>query len=64
MRKAMKQFMKIGGHSPEFHLILGKAHLQHHEPNQALEELQKVEAVNSSLPFLHFNLGLAYLRYG
>ena len=45
--KAMKQFMKIGGNSPEFHLILAKAHLQHHEPNLALQELQRVEAVDS-----------------
>ena len=62
--KAMKQLVAAGGDTAEFHLILAKAHLQHHEEKEALEELKKVEAMNPSMPFLHFNLGYAYLGTG
>ena len=29
--KAMSGIVSVGGNTPEFHLILGKAHLQRHE---------------------------------
>jgi tetratricopeptide (TPR) repeat protein len=62
--KAMKQMVSVGEDTAEFHLIMAKAHLQHHEHDEALQELKKVEAINPSLPFLHFNLGFAYLGNG
>ena len=62
--KVMRQMVTVGGDTPEFHLILAKAHLQHHEHDAAFEELKKVEAMNPSMPFLHFNFGYAYLGAG
>ncbi len=62
--KATTQMVRVGGDTAEFHLIMAKAHLQHHEHDAALEELKKVEALNPSMPFLHFNLGYTYLGTG
>jgi len=62
--KVMKQMVATGGNTAEFHLILAKAHLQHHEHDAAFEELKKVEAMDPSMPFLHFNFGYAYLGAG
>ncbi len=62
--KAMNEMVRVGAGTPEFQLILAKAHLQHHEHDAALEELKKVEATDPSMPFLHFNLGFAYLGVG
>ncbi|PYT61268.1 MAG: hypothetical protein DMG35_09665 [Acidobacteria bacterium] len=58
-QKASEQLVKVGGDRPEFHLLMGKALLNHEEGEKALEEFQKAEAANPNLPFLHFNLGLA-----
>jgi tetratricopeptide (TPR) repeat protein len=62
--KAMKRLVAVGGDSPELHLILGKAYLQHQEYDAALAQLQKTLSVNPNLPFLHFNLGMLYLQLG
>jgi tetratricopeptide (TPR) repeat protein len=62
--KATKQMVSVGGDTAEFHLIMAKAHLQHHEHDAALQELKTVEAMNPSMPFLHFNFGYAYLGTG
>jgi tetratricopeptide (TPR) repeat protein len=59
--KALSRLVEVGGDTPEFHLLMGKADLNRHEPEKALAELQQAEKADSSLPFLHFNLGLAYL---
>lgn len=59
--KATKQMVSVAADTAEFHLILAKAHLQHHEFDAALQELNKVEAMKPSMPFLHFNFGFAYL---
>jgi tetratricopeptide (TPR) repeat protein len=63
-QRASEQLVKVGGDRPEFHLLMGKALLNHGEEGKALEELQKAEATNPNLPFLHFNLGLAHQRLG
>jgi tetratricopeptide (TPR) repeat protein len=62
--KVTKQMASVGSNTAEFHLILAKAHLQHHENDAALEELKKVEVLNPAMPFLHFNFGYAYLGTG
>lgn len=62
--KATKQMVNVGGDTAEFHLIMAKAHLQHHEHDAALQELKTVETMNPSMPFLHFNFGYAYLGTG
>ena len=62
--RAMKRLLEVGGDTPEFHLILGKAYLQHQEYDTAFAELRKAEAAAPDMPFVHFNLGIAYEETG
>jgi tetratricopeptide (TPR) repeat protein len=62
--RAMKRMLEVGESTPEFHLIMGKAYLQHQEYDAAFAELRKAEAANPQLPFLHFNLGIGYVETG
>lgn len=62
--KALGRLLEVGGNTPEFHLILGKAYLNREEPAKAIEELQRAGEANPSLPFVHFEMGMAYLRLG
>ena len=62
--KALTQLVAVGGDTPEFHLMLGKAFLNRQETPKAVEELERAAALNSHLPFVHFNLGIAYARAG
>src|SRR5215468_4882306 len=59
-QRALSRLVEIGGNSPEFHLFMGKAHLNREEYDQAISELKTAAEMNPSLPFVHFNLGLAY----
>src|SRR5258706_176649 len=54
----------VGQGIAEFHLILGKAHLNREETEPAIAELERAVTLNPNLPFLHFNLGMAYERSG
>ncbi len=38
--KALNRLVEIGGQTPEFHLILGKAYLNREEPDKAISELE------------------------
>jgi tetratricopeptide (TPR) repeat protein len=60
--KATTQLVKIGDGSPEFHLFMGKAHLNLEQYDLALVDFQAAAAANPRLTFVHFNLGLAYLK--
>lgn len=60
--KALSRLVEIGGQTPEFHLILGKAYLNREEPDKAISELELAASGNSTLPFVHFSLGLAYMK--
>ena len=60
----MGQMLKVGEGTPEFHLIMGKAYLQHQEYDAAFAELRKAEAADPNLPFVHFDLGIAYEETG
>jgi len=62
--KAMKKMVEVGVDTPEFHLIMGKAYIQHQEYDKAFAELKNVETTSPELPFLHFNLGIAYEETG
>src|SRR6202795_2493332 len=62
--RAMKRMLEVGGGTPEFHLIMGKAYLQHQEYDAAFAELRKAEEANPELPFLHFNLGIGFVETG
>jgi tetratricopeptide (TPR) repeat protein len=58
--KAMGRLIEVGGNTPQFHLLMGKALLGHSDDQKGLAELKKVEAADPNFPFLHFNMGLAY----
>jgi tetratricopeptide (TPR) repeat protein len=60
--KATAQLIKIGEGSPEFHLFMGKAHLNLEQYDLALADFQAAAQANPKLTFVHFNLGLAYLK--
>jgi tetratricopeptide (TPR) repeat protein len=60
--KATAQLIRTGEGSPEFHLFMGKAHLNLEQYDLALAEFQAAAAANPKLTFVHFNLGLTYLK--
>jgi Flp pilus assembly protein TadD len=60
--KALTRMVEVGGDAPEFHLILGKAYLNRHEPEKAIAELKKAESAKPDMPYVHFGLGIAYMR--
>ncbi len=62
--KILNRMATVGQEIAEFHLILGKAHLNREETEPAITELERAVALNPNLPFVHFNLGMAYGRSG
>ena len=60
--KATAQLVKVGEGSPEFHLFMGKAHLNLEQYDLALEDFEAAAKANPTLTFVHFNLGLTYLK--
>jgi tetratricopeptide (TPR) repeat protein len=60
--QATAQLIKAGEGSPEFHLFMGKAHLNLEQYDLALADFQAADKANPKLTFVHFNLGLAYLK--
>jgi tetratricopeptide (TPR) repeat protein len=61
-QRALGRLIEIGEDSPEFHLLVGKAHLNRKEYDDAITELNLAAKAQPNLPFLHFNLGMAYLK--
>lgn len=59
--QALGKLVEIGEDKPEFHLFMGKSHLNRQEYDDAVKELQLAAQGNPKLPFVHFNLALAYL---
>src|SRR5437868_7703364 len=57
--RALGRLVEIGQDSPELHLLLGKAHINREEYDQAIKELELAAKANPKLPFVHFNLGVA-----
>jgi tetratricopeptide (TPR) repeat protein len=60
--KATAQLVKIGEGSPEYHLFMGKAHLNLEQYDLALADFHAAAEANPKLTFVHFNMGLAYLK--
>jgi tetratricopeptide (TPR) repeat protein len=60
--KATAQLVRVGEGSPEFHLFMGKAHLNLEQYDLALADFQAAAQANPGLTFVHFNMGLAYLK--
>jgi len=63
-QKALTRLIEVGGDTPQFHLLMGKALLTRSDDQKALDELEKAEKGDAKLPFLHFNFGFAYLHLG
>jgi tetratricopeptide (TPR) repeat protein len=60
--KATARLIEVGEGSPEFHLFMGKAHLNLEQYDMALTDFQAAAQADPKLPFVHFNLGLTYLK--
>lgn len=60
--RASEQLIKLGNGSPEYLLFVGKYHLNQGQLDPALNEFQAAAEANPKLPFVHFNLGLVYLK--
>jgi tetratricopeptide (TPR) repeat protein len=60
--RATAQLVKTGDGSPEYHLFMGKAHLNLEQYDMALADFQAAAEANPKLTFVHFNMGLAYLK--
>jgi tetratricopeptide (TPR) repeat protein len=62
--KILSRMLAVGGGTPEFHLIMGKAFLNRYEVAEGKTELELAAKGNPDLPFLHLNLGITYMRLG
>ena len=60
--KAAGRLVEVGEGSPAFHLLMGKAHLNRGEYDDAIKEIEAAAQADPKLPFVHFNLGLAYVH--
>ena len=61
-KRALNQLLAIGKDSAQFHLFMGKAHLNRDENMEAVRELSHAAEIDPKLAFVHFNLGVAYLK--
>jgi tetratricopeptide (TPR) repeat protein len=61
-KRAISHMVEIGRDTAQFHLFMGKAHLNREETADAIGELSHAAELDPKLPFVHFNLGVAYLR--
>ena len=61
-QRAMNRLVEVGGDTAEFHLLMGKAHFNREEYDDAIKELKLAAQASAKLPFVHFYLGLAYMK--
>jgi tetratricopeptide (TPR) repeat protein len=61
-QRALGRLVETGQDTAEFHLLMGKAHLNRREYDEAIVELESAAKAEPRLPFVHFNLGMAYLE--
>ncbi len=60
--RATEQLIKLGEGTPAYRLFVGKYHLDREQYDAALAEFQAAAAANPKLTFVHFDLGLTYLK--
>jgi tetratricopeptide (TPR) repeat protein len=60
--KAYARMAEIGQGSAEFRMIIGKAHLNRGEYDDALRELDAAAEADPKLPLVHYYLGMTYVR--
>lgn len=58
--KALARLLEAGKDSPELHLLIGKAYLNRKQEDRALAEFEQAAQGNPALPFLHYNIAVAY----
>jgi tetratricopeptide (TPR) repeat protein len=61
-KKAYARMAEIGQGVPEFHMIVGKAHLNRGEYDDAIRELERAAQADPKLPLVHYYLGMTYVR--
>ena len=61
-QRAFGVLAETGQNSAELHLLMGKAHINRQEYDDAIKELELAAKANPKLPFVHFNLGIAYFK--
>jgi Flp pilus assembly protein TadD len=61
-QRALGKLVESGQDSAELHLLQGKAHINREEYDDAIKELKLAAQANPKLPFVHFNLGIAYYK--
>ena len=61
-QRALGRLVETGQNSAEFHLLMGKAHLNREEYDEATGELELALKANPKLPFAHFELGLVNMK--
>jgi tetratricopeptide (TPR) repeat protein len=61
-KKAYARMAEIGQGSPEFHMIIGKSHLNRGEYDDAVRELNAAAQADPKLPLVHYYLGMTYVR--
>jgi tetratricopeptide (TPR) repeat protein len=62
--QVIRQMVAMGGNSPQFHILLGRAHYELGDTTKALEELQTALSLDNRLPLAHFYAGLIYIKLG
>jgi tetratricopeptide (TPR) repeat protein len=60
--KAYARMAEIGQGSPEFRMIMGKAHLNRGEYDEAVRELEAAAQADPKLPLVHYYLGMTFVR--
>jgi tetratricopeptide (TPR) repeat protein len=60
--KAYARMAEIGQGSPEFHMIIGKSHLNRGEYDDAVRELEAAAQADPKFPLVHYYLGMTYVR--
>jgi tetratricopeptide (TPR) repeat protein len=60
--KAYARMTEVGQGSPEFRMIMGKAHLNRGEYDDAIRELEAAAQADPKLPLVHYYLGIVFVR--
>ncbi|MGA2740257.1 MAG: tetratricopeptide repeat protein [Bryobacteraceae bacterium] len=61
-RRAATRLIEVGHDSAEFHIIVGKAHVNARMYDRAMEEFQQAARIDPKLPLVHYFLGTEYRR--
>ena len=60
--RATEKLIQLGDGSPEYRMFVGKYYLNLEQYDAALAEFRAAAETRPRLPFVHFNLGLTYLK--